>query len=261
MDDARNYDIKWDLEEDINTVSQYVKISGDVWQGKEVITVSGDVEVSWNNLWNIKTVSGEVELLWMNSGKIETISWDIEVWNWNNKHIATTSWSVEIQWDNQWKISSVSGKIDAEFNSWYIKTTSWDISLEWNAWEITTNSGRITIGDDFTAQLRGFNVNISGSNNVVINNSEWKNISVINGEVFIDWIKQTNEWGDISEKILELWELSIDVSKQQIFKWGQEITLSDANRYWYEISEDFSKFAFQWQQIYVTDTWMKILGS
>jgi DUF4097 and DUF4098 domain-containing protein YvlB len=259
MDNARNYDIKWDVTEDINAVSQYVKISGNILSNREVKTVSGDIELSGDNLGSIKTVSGDIEVLWNNFWEIETVSGDVEVGS-NSDEVETTSWDIEIQWDNEGSIESTSGDVEASVNSWSVETDSGRVKLEENTWEISTKSGRVMVGNNFTTRLRGINIwgsIISGSNNVVINNSGWRNVSIINGEVFIDWVKQDDEWG-ISEKVLELGELDIDVNNRKISKDNEEISLSEAEWYWYDISTDFSEFIYEWQKVNLTSNWIKV---
>ena len=131
---SKNYDIKWDLNEDIDTTTKYVKIWWNIDNTRIINTVSWDVEVGTNK-WRIKTVS-----------------WDITV-NKNTWIIRSTIWDIRI-----WEILI---KINKKTNYWGISWGSvfnWDIV--WGSSYITINWERVWKSEEFVATIDKITIDI-----------------------------------------------------------------------------------------------------
>ena len=207
---SKNYDIKWDLNEDIDTTTKYVKIWWNIDNTRIINTVSWDVEVSWNVEWDIITFSWSVDV-------IENLDWTIE----------TISWEVEVG-TNKWRIKTVSWDITVNKNTWIIRSTIWDIRI----WEILikinkkTNYWGISWGSVFNWDI------VWGSSYITINwERVWKSeefVATID-KITIDikeW-KILYEWSEISLKEVEkMWYRIKDDLKEVVYKW-QKITFDN----------------------------------
>ena len=264
MEEARNYDIKWDLEENIDTISKYVKISWSVPEWKRVKTVSGDIDIWSDNMWEVRTISGDIDILWNNNvWKIETVSGFIDIWGDNMWEVRTVSGDIDIWIDNKEKVISNSWDIKAITNYWTIETNSWSVILEKNTWVVTT-FWEVIVWENFRAKLRGVSISLWNSSiigkNIIINNSWWQNISINNWGVYINWVKQ-EKW-DKSESIIELWELEIDISKKEVYLKGKKISRSQARELGYDIEENFKSFKYCWQKVMIMENGsLSIIGN
>ncbi len=247
-------------------------------------TSSGDISLKENNVGIITTKSWNIDIKGINKGTMNSSSGDISI-IMNEWDVITKSGDVELKINNYKSITTSSGDVEAESNKWDIITKSWDVELDWNSGNITTSSGSICLKDynsgvittsswsvnigDMHIRIEKMTVgNVStnttisvgsvlgwirfGGWNIVSGNNV--SVSIINGETYINGVKQwtedDDEWGN-GKHLVYIDDMTVDFEEKIVTKDGKEISDSYRKEINLKVNKKNISLKYKWQVILI----------
>jgi len=238
---------------------------------KNIYEKNDDINILWENEWNLETKNGNITVSWNNKWELESKNWNVTV-SWENKwNLETKNWNITISWNNNWELESKNWNITVFMdNEWELITKNWNITISWNNnWKIENKNWLINIVWNnvkiIVKKCWNSNTIITWSWNSIniwwtctwrVSVSSWTTMNIINWKVFLDWKEIT--WNDNSK---EKQEYEIKINDYIIdFEWNT-IT-NELNNEKFNIKNEKNNSIYrEWDKIISFINWQKIIIS